>query len=198
MIAALPAQAWRRRSAGDGAKGERRYDWARTRIRGVNHPDSVYYLLARRSGIGLHTPADVHHHRTDAVDANRQATLLAARAEHHERFTPQHRGPAQGAAPARKRLDQPASDRHPRPAAPRRPSRLTPPGLTRLDKYRIATQHDLNDTKHHPRAGTVSVRWIYLLIIDDFARHTGHSDILVEQINDMHHEVSSRSPERPA
>ena len=62
----------------------------------------------------------------------------------------------------------------------------------------IAAQHDLNDTKYHPWAGTVSLRWIYLLVIDDFARHAGHSDILVEQINDMHQEVSSRSPDTPA
>jgi len=59
VIAALPAQAWRRRSAGDGAKGERRYDWARTRIHGVNHPDSVYYLLARRS---LSDPTDLAYY----------------------------------------------------------------------------------------------------------------------------------------
>ncbi|WP_420855162.1 IS701 family transposase [Rhodococcus koreensis] len=48
-IAALPAQAWRTRSAGDGAKGERLYDWARTPVRGVNWPTTVYWLLARRS-----------------------------------------------------------------------------------------------------------------------------------------------------
>jgi hypothetical protein len=35
----------------------------------------------------------------------------------------------------------------------------------------------------HPRAGTVSLRFIYLLGIEDFARHAGHADILVEQIN---------------
>lgn len=49
----------------------------------------------------------------------------------------------------------------------------------------IAAQHDLNETKQHPRAGIVSIRWIYLLMIDEFARHAGHGDILVEQINDM-------------
>ena len=49
LIAALPPQAWRTCSAGNGAKGERRHDWARTRVRGINHPDSVYYLMARRS-----------------------------------------------------------------------------------------------------------------------------------------------------
>ncbi|WP_213571064.1 transposase [Rhodococcus sp. USK13] len=48
-IAALPAQAWRTRSAGDGAKGERLYDWARAPIRGLNWPTTGYWLLARRS-----------------------------------------------------------------------------------------------------------------------------------------------------
>lgn len=48
-IAALPAQAWRTRSAGDGTKGERRYRWARTAVRGVNSPERTYWLLARRS-----------------------------------------------------------------------------------------------------------------------------------------------------
>ena len=49
LIAALPAQAWRTRSAGKGAKGDRLYDWARTPIHGLNFPDSHYWLLARRS-----------------------------------------------------------------------------------------------------------------------------------------------------
>jgi len=70
VIAALPAQAWRRRSAGDGAKGERRYDWARTRVRGVNHPDSVYYLLARRS---LSDPTDLAYY---LCHTSRRATLM--------------------------------------------------------------------------------------------------------------------------
>ena len=49
LVAALPAQAWRTRSAGAGTKGDRRYDWARVRVHGINHPDSAYWLLARRS-----------------------------------------------------------------------------------------------------------------------------------------------------
>jgi hypothetical protein len=48
----------------------------------------------------------------------------------------------------------------------------------------IAEQYDLEHTVQHPRAGTVSLRFIYLLGIEDFARHAGHADILVEQIND--------------
>jgi hypothetical protein len=38
------------------------------------------------------------------------------------------------------------------------------------------------DTRTHPRAGNVSLRFVYLLLIEDFARHAGHGDILREQI----------------
>lgn len=47
----------------------------------------------------------------------------------------------------------------------------------------IAEQYDLDHTVQHPRAGAVSLRYIYLLGIEDFARHAGHGDILAEQIN---------------
>lgn len=40
----------------------------------------------RHSGIGLHTPADVHHGRADQVRARRQAVLDAAYANRPERF----------------------------------------------------------------------------------------------------------------
>jgi len=46
----------------------------------------------------------------------------------------------------------------------------------------IATDFELDDTKTHPLAGDVSLRFIYLLLIEDFARHAGHGDILREQI----------------
>lgn len=46
----------------------------------------------------------------------------------------------------------------------------------------IAADFDLDDTKTHPRAGDVNLRFIYLLLIEDFARHAGHGDILREQI----------------
>lgn len=49
LIAALPAQSWQTRSAGKGSKGERLYDWARVRVHGPEHPDSAYWLMARRS-----------------------------------------------------------------------------------------------------------------------------------------------------
>ncbi len=46
----------------------------------------------------------------------------------------------------------------------------------------IAADFDLDDNKTHPRAGDVNLRFIYLLLIEDFARHAGHGDILREQI----------------
>jgi hypothetical protein len=46
----------------------------------------------------------------------------------------------------------------------------------------IAADFDLDDTKPHHRAGEVSLRFIYLLLTEDFARHAGHGDILREQI----------------
>ncbi|MFB7633925.1 DinB family protein [Streptomyces sp. NPDC056149] len=45
----------------------------------------------------------------------------------------------------------------------------------------IAAGIDLDATRQHPVVGTVSLRWIYLLMIQEFARHAGHSDILREQ-----------------
>jgi uncharacterized damage-inducible protein DinB len=46
----------------------------------------------------------------------------------------------------------------------------------------IAAEFDLDDIRTHPRVGDVSLRFIYLLAIEDFARHAGHADILREQI----------------
>lgn len=46
----------------------------------------------------------------------------------------------------------------------------------------IAADFDLDATRTHPRLGDVSLRFICLLLIEDFARHAGHSDILHEQI----------------
>jgi len=45
--------------AGKGAKGDRRYDWARVRVHGINHPDAAYWLLARRS---LSDPTDLAYY----------------------------------------------------------------------------------------------------------------------------------------
>ncbi|MFD3458219.1 DinB family protein [Nocardia fluminea] len=47
----------------------------------------------------------------------------------------------------------------------------------------IAAGFGLQDTKHNPREGTVSMRWTLLAMIEEFARHAGHGDILREQID---------------
>lgn len=46
----------------------------------------------------------------------------------------------------------------------------------------IAARFGLDDTKDNPREGTVSMRWTLLTMIEEFARHAGHGDILREQI----------------
>jgi hypothetical protein len=48
----------------------------------------------------------------------------------------------------------------------------------------IASQFDLDDTIDLPDAeGVVTMRWTLLLMIQEFARHAGHGDILREQID---------------
>jgi SRSO17 transposase len=49
LLARLPARAWRRLSAGDGAKGPRVYDWARVTLVRPGWPGRGFWLLARRS-----------------------------------------------------------------------------------------------------------------------------------------------------
>ena len=44
----------------------------------------------RHTGIGLHTPADVHYGHAAAVHQGREATLAGARSRHPERFASQH------------------------------------------------------------------------------------------------------------
>jgi uncharacterized damage-inducible protein DinB len=46
----------------------------------------------------------------------------------------------------------------------------------------IALRYPLDYVTHHPRLGDVSLRWIYLHMIAELARHAGHADILAEQI----------------
>ena len=47
---------------------------------------------------------------------------------------------------------------------------------------RVAFDHDLDDTANHARRGPVSLRWIYVHMIEELARHAGHGDILREQV----------------
>ena len=46
---ALPASAWHRYAAGEGAKGPRLYDWARVRLLRLQTPHWDHWLLIRRS-----------------------------------------------------------------------------------------------------------------------------------------------------
>ena len=46
----------------------------------------------------------------------------------------------------------------------------------------ISARFHLDDTKHNPREGVVSMRWTLLTFIQEFARHAGHGDILREQL----------------
>ena len=47
----------------------------------------------------------------------------------------------------------------------------------------IAARFELADTTHDAQQGTFSMRWTLLLMIQEFARHAGHGDILREQID---------------
>ena len=47
----------------------------------------------------------------------------------------------------------------------------------------IAAEVDLDEIRTHPLLGEVSLRFIYLFLIEDLARHAGHADILREQID---------------
>ena len=46
----------------------------------------------------------------------------------------------------------------------------------------LAAGRDLDNTVEHHHIGTVSLRFIYVGMIAEVARHAGHADILVEQI----------------
>jgi hypothetical protein len=48
---------------------------------------------------------------------------------------------------------------------------------------RTAARFALDDVVPHPRLGHVSLRWIYVHMIEETARHVGHADILREQID---------------
>ena len=48
---------------------------------------------------------------------------------------------------------------------------------------RIAARYPLDHVVPHVRMGTVSLRWIYVHMIEETARHTGQLDILREQLD---------------
>ncbi|MDJ1135632.1 DinB family protein [Streptomyces iconiensis] len=49
---------------------------------------------------------------------------------------------------------------------------------------KVAEGRALEETGIHPRQGTThSLRWIYLHMIEEYARHNGHADLLRERID---------------
>lgn len=46
-----------------------------------------------------------------------------------------------------------------------------------------AAGHGLDETGVHPARGAVSLRWIYVHMIEEYARHVGHADLLRERID---------------
>jgi hypothetical protein len=50
------------------------------------------------------------------------------------------------------------------------------------ESRRVAADLSLDTTVEHPRLGTVDLRWIYLHLVREIARHLGHGDILQEQL----------------
>ena len=65
LATTLPAQAWKRISAGAGAKGPRLYHWARAAIRPLEDTSS-YWLLVRRS---LTDPSDLAYYLSHGPEA---------------------------------------------------------------------------------------------------------------------------------
>lgn len=51
------------------------------------------------------------------------------------------------------------------------------------ESRRIAAGFDLDHAVPHDQLGRVTLRWIYVHIIREHARHIGHADILREQID---------------
>jgi uncharacterized damage-inducible protein DinB len=52
------------------------------------------------------------------------------------------------------------------------------------DARRAAAGHDLDETFYHiHRKVDMSVRWVYLHMIEEYARHNGHADLLRERID---------------
>jgi uncharacterized damage-inducible protein DinB len=49
------------------------------------------------------------------------------------------------------------------------------------ESRRAAARFGLDDVVPHPRLGEVSLRWIYVHMIEETARHAGHADVLREQ-----------------
>ena len=47
----------------------------------------------------------------------------------------------------------------------------------------VMARHSLDDTFPSPRRGDVSFRWVLVHLIEEYARHNGHADLLREHID---------------
>ena len=48
----------------------------------------------------------------------------------------------------------------------------------------VAAAHDLDHQVKHPRSGTdFDLRWVYVHMIEEYARHNGHADLLRELVD---------------
>jgi hypothetical protein len=56
---------------------------------------------------------------------------------------------------------------------------------TEVERARAAAAgRSLDDTFHHPRRRTdMSLRWVYVHMIEEYARHNGHADLIRERID---------------
>jgi hypothetical protein len=52
----------------------------------------------------------------------------------------------------------------------------------RAESDAIAAPLDLDDLARHNRRGPLTLRWVYVHLVEELARHAGHGDILREQI----------------
>ena len=74
IVADAPPQAWKRLSAGDGAKGQRLYDWALAELPGhTDRLDASRWLLVRRS---LSDPSDLADYLCAGPDGTTIDTLV--------------------------------------------------------------------------------------------------------------------------
>ena len=48
---------------------------------------------------------------------------------------------------------------------------------------RVVAEASLDDVFEHPRHGPMQLRWLYLHMIEEYARHNGHADLLRECID---------------
>jgi len=94
----------------------------------------------RHGGLGLHTPADVHHGHAPAIQAERAQVLAAAYRAHPERFV--RKPPTPPDLPGASRINPPPAERN------RRPVRPTRRRLIQVDRFRPETPRQW---RHEPK-----------------------------------------------